>query len=200
VLRYRTVVLAVLVGLACLASAQGEPAAGLNAQADGAGAGSGNPLWAIQLGSLKTTGERPIFSPTRRPSAPVVLPVAVAAPPPPPPKPAEPVPLRLTLLGTVVAGDRGIAICLDPVTGATIRVRSGEDFEGWSLRSVQAREATFEKAEQRALLALPSPDDPQPRAPMAQAPVQASVPPRLLPPERPPTAATAPPWAKLLKR
>ena len=190
--------MAALVSAACLASARGEPATGLKIRADEAG--SGNPLWAIQLGSLSATGERPIFSPTRRPSVPVVLPVAGAPPPPPAPKPAEPETLRLTLLGTVVAGQRGIAICLDPFTGATVRVRSGEDFEGWSLRSVQAREATFEKAEQRALLTLPSPDDPQAGAPMAQAPVRASVPPRLLPPERLPTAASAPPWAALLKR
>ena len=187
-----------LIGAACLASAHGEPAAGRNAPA--AGAGSGNPLWTIQLGSLSATGERPIFSPTRRASAPVALPVAVSTPPPPSAKPADPEPLRLTLLGTVVAGDRGIAICLDPATGSTIRVRIGGDFEGWSLRSVQAREATFEKAEQRALLVFPSPDDPQPRAPTAQAAVRVSVPPRLLPPERLPTAASAPPWAKLLKR
>jgi general secretion pathway protein N len=197
--RYRTVVLAVVVGAVCLASAQGQPAAGLDAAAAGAGPGPGNPLWTIQLGSLSATGERPIFLLTRRPSVPVVLPMAVATLPPPPAA-AVPEPLRLTLLGTVVAGDGGIAICLDPATGSTVRVRSGEGFEGWSLRSVRAREATFVKAEQRALLALPSPDDPPPRAPTAQAPVRSSLPPRLLPPEKLPTAASAPPWAKLLKR
>jgi len=47
-----------------------------------------------------------------------------------------------------------------------VRVRTGDSFEGWTLRSVRGREAAFEKATRQAVLALPSPDDPQPQPAM----------------------------------
>jgi general secretion pathway protein N len=161
---------------------------------------SGNPLWAIRFDSLSATRDRPIFSVSRRPPPPIVPPVVVAAPPPPPLKEIEPEQLRLTLLGTVVAGDGGIAICLNQGTGETVRVRMGEDFEGWTLRSVRKREVAFEKAELRALLGLPSPDDPQPSAPAPRSEQAAPMARRQLPPEKPLNPATAPPWGALLKR
>jgi hypothetical protein len=82
----------------------------------------------------------------------------MAAPSPPAPEAAAPAQLQLRLLGTVAAGENGIAICLDPATGGAIRLRVGENFEGWTLRSVQGHRATFEKASQRAELAISSPD------------------------------------------
>lgn len=76
---------------------------------------------------------------------------------PPATETAGPEHLRLRLLGTIVAPENGIAICLNPATGDAIRLRVGESFEGWVLRLVHGHEATFEKASQHAVLALSSP-------------------------------------------
>lgn len=144
---------------------------------------SGNPLWGVSINSLTATRERPIFSPSRRPPlaippAPVALPIAT------PPTPAAPEEIPLTLLGTIVGRDNGIAICFNPSTKDVIRLKIGESFEGWVLRSVHGREAAFEKVSLHARLALPSPDDPQvPASPLAMPmtpplppPIQANVP------------------------
>jgi hypothetical protein len=118
----------------------------------------GNPLWAIPLTSLNVTRERPIFLPSRR--APAVA-VAAAPPPPvpvPPPPPAEPERPRLALVGAVV-GDVAIAIFIDQGTRGIVRLRTGEDYSGWILRSVKGREATLEKGRNSVLLALPAPGE-----------------------------------------
>ena len=130
-------------------------------------AGIGNPLWTIPLNTLTATRERPLFTPTRRPPTQAV-PAAIANVPAPPPPAAEPEQLGLRLLGTIAGHDRSIAICLNLATSEVVRVRTGESFEGWNLRSVRGREATFEKASRREVLALPSPDDP--RQPVAAPP------------------------------
>ena len=201
--RYRTVIrLAIVCAASCVASAA---AAASEAPADDgddvAQRRSGNPLWAIPLDALSATRDRPVFSISRRPPPPVVTPVvAVAAPPPP--KPAEPEQLALTLRGTVVGREDGIVIGFNPATGGLVRVRMGEDFEGWILRSVRAREAIFQKGDRQALIALPSPDDPPSQLPAmpASSPAAVALPPRLLPPEKPQNPATAPPWGALLRR
>jgi hypothetical protein len=130
-------------------------------------AGIGNPLWTIPLNTLTATRERPLFTPTRRPPTQAV-PAAIANVPAPPPPAAEPEQLGLRLLGTIAGRDRSIAICLNLATSEVVRVRTGESFEGWNLRTVRGREATFEKASRREVLALPSPDDP--RQPVAAPP------------------------------
>jgi hypothetical protein len=123
----------------------------------------GNPLWTIPLNTLTATRERPLFSPARRPAM-QAAPAAIANVPAPPPPPAEPEQLSLRLLGTITGRDNGIAICLNLATSEVVRVRTGESFEGWRLRAVRGREATFEKAARQAVLALPSPDDQRPPA------------------------------------
>jgi hypothetical protein len=117
---------------------------------------SGNPLWAVPLRALSVTRERPIFSPSRRPPPPAVV-AAPYIPPaaPPPPKPAEPDHPLLTLVGTVVGETEGIGVFLDQSAKSVIRLRTGQDYAGWILRSVQGREATFEKNRRAATLALP---------------------------------------------
>src|ERR1700730_7581927 len=61
-----------------------------------------NPLWAIPLSALTATRARPLFTPSRRPPAPVVASVPVAAPrPPPAPPPAVRQHPHLTLVGSV---------------------------------------------------------------------------------------------------
>jgi general secretion pathway protein N len=120
---------------------------------------SGNPLWAVSLKSLSLTRDRPIFSPSRRPPAPVVV-AAPYVPPvvPPPPKPEEPDHPLLTLVGTVVGETEAIGVFLDQAANNVIRLRTGQDYTGWILRSVQARETMFEKGRRTATLALPPPD------------------------------------------
>jgi general secretion pathway protein N len=115
---------------------------------------SGNPLWAVPLSALSATGERPIFSASRRPPRP-----AVVAPPPPPPMAAAaptapPAPPPLALLGAVVGTGDAIAVLLDRTTQKIIRLRQGESHGGWEVSSVQPREVTLRQAERTETLAL----------------------------------------------
>jgi hypothetical protein len=117
---------------------------------------SANPLWAIPLTALTGTRDRPIFSSSRRPPPSAVAPAAVpkvAAVA----KPREPERPQLSLVGTIAGGDEGFGIFLDQSTKAALRLKVGEDYQGWKLRSVQGREATLEKDQQVVTLALPQP-------------------------------------------
>jgi hypothetical protein len=119
-----------------------------------------NPLWAIPLATLSSTRERPIFSSSRRPPPPAVAAVTVAKPPPPPPKPPRVERPQLSLVGTISAGDdQSFGIFVDPTTKAALRLKIGEDHEGWKLRSVQGREVTLERDRQTTILSLPQPSD-----------------------------------------
>jgi hypothetical protein len=117
-----------------------------------------NPLWAIPLKQLSNTRERPIFSPSRRPPTP-----AVAGPPPPtaavrvPAKSAGPQSPELALIGTVIGEKESIAVFVDETTKNAVRLRTGDAHKGWTLRSVQGREATLEKDRESVLLSLPQP-------------------------------------------
>jgi hypothetical protein len=118
---------------------------------------SANPLWGIPLTSLSGTRDRPIFSSSRRPPpppavAPAAVPNVVTVS-----KPKEPERPLLSLVGTIASGDEGFAIFLDQSTKAALRLKVGEDYQGWKLRSVQGREATLEKNQQVVTLALPQP-------------------------------------------
>jgi hypothetical protein len=118
----------------------------------------GNPLWSLPLSSLPFTRERPIFSPSRRPPPPPVVAapyVPPAKPPEPPPKLAEPDHPSLTLLGTLAGDSQGVGIFVNEADKTTLRLRTGEDHEGWVLRSIHGGEATFEKGDRTATLALP---------------------------------------------
>jgi len=124
---------------------------------------SGNPLWDIALSSLQETRARPIFSPSRRPPAP---PVVAASPPPTPkpPPPREPDRLKLTLLGTVIGASDGIGVFVDETSKEVIRIRTGASHDGWILRSLQRRAASFEKNHQETTLTLAPPAS-EPSAP-----------------------------------
>jgi hypothetical protein len=117
---------------------------------------SANPLWAMPLAQFPVTRERPIFSPSRRPPPPAVAPVAVpkvvAVP-----KPKEPERPQLTLVGTIASEAEGFGIFLDQSTKAVIRLKLGEEFQGWKLRSVQGRETALEKDQDIVTLVLPRP-------------------------------------------
>jgi len=120
----------------------------------------GNPLWGIALSSLQETRARPIFSPSRRPPSPHV----VVAPPPPtakPPPPREPDRLKLTLLGTVIGLSDSIGVFVDETSKEVIRIRTGASHDGWTLRSVHRRAASFEKNHQETTLMLAPPGSEQ---------------------------------------
>jgi general secretion pathway protein N len=121
---------------------------------------TGNPLWAVPLRVLSATRERPIFSPSRRPPAPPVV-AAPQLPPPRPPaaKPAEPDHPPLTIVGTIIGETQGIGVFIDQATQQVVRLKTGQDHDGWILRSVQGREALFEKDRRKATLILPPPGD-----------------------------------------
>ncbi len=118
---------------------------------------SGNPLWAIPLSALTATRERPLFLPSRRAPAPAVAGTPVVAAPPPPPPAAEPEQPPLTLVGAIASETEGFAVFLDQATNEVIRLKVGQDYQGWVLRSVKGREATLEKNKLTTTLALPAP-------------------------------------------
>lgn len=116
---------------------------------------SANPLWGIPLTRLSGTRDRPIFSPSRRPP-----PAAVAAEPTiarPPPRKKEIEPPQLALVGTIASGDEGFGIFIDQSTKAALRLKLGEDFQGWKLLAIRGREVTMEKDKRSAVLTLPQP-------------------------------------------
>jgi hypothetical protein len=118
---------------------------------------SANPLWAIPLTKLSGTRDRPIFSPSRRPPPPPVVAAEPAPAPPPPPRKKELEPPPLSLVGTIASDEESFGIFLDPSTKQALRLKLGEDYQGWKLRAVQGREVTMEKDRQSAVLTLPTP-------------------------------------------
>jgi len=114
-----------------------------------------NVVSAIPLAKLSTTRERPIFSPSRRPPPQPMLPVI--ARPMEPAKPAEPERPPLILVGTVAAGDSGIAVFVEQSTENTVRLRVNESHQGWTLNSIRGREVTLRKDRKSSVLALAPP-------------------------------------------
>jgi hypothetical protein len=114
---------------------------------------SANPLWGIPLTQLSGTRERPIFSPSRRPPPPAVAVEQVQARPPPRKKVIEPP--QLSLVGTIASENESYGIFLDQATKAALRLKVGDDYQGWSVRTIQGREVTIEKDQQGVVLTLP---------------------------------------------
>jgi general secretion pathway protein N len=92
-----------------------------------------NPLEAQPLDRLSATRERPLFSPTRRPTP----------PPPPPPAEAAPVavvpqPPNVQLFGIVV-DDEGARAIVRSGTEKVDRVQIGDDIGGWKVSQIEGR-------------------------------------------------------------
>jgi general secretion pathway protein N len=115
----------------------------------------GNPLWAIPLSKLTATRERPIFLPSRRPPAPVIANVPTL-PPRPVVAPPEEKP-RFALVGAVSGENEAIAVFVDQATKNVIRLRTGQNHDGWVLSSVKGRAATLQKNQKTLVFNLPAP-------------------------------------------
>ena len=116
---------------------------------------SANPLWAIPLAVLSGTRDRPIFSSSRRP--PVPPPVAAAPKTISAPKPKEPERPQLSLVGTIAGDVERFGIFTDQSAQTSLRLKVGEDYQGWKLRSIEGRQAVLEKDQQAVTLELPQP-------------------------------------------
>jgi general secretion pathway protein N len=139
---------------------------------------SANPLWAMPVKQFSVTRERPIFLPSRRPPAPPPSAVTVAKVIAPP-KPKEPQQPQLSLVGTIASDEDQFGIFVDQATKAVLRLRVGEDFQGWKLQSVKGREVAFQKNQQSFVVALPQPGLSQPSVAVRE---EAAVDTRLVPP------------------
>lgn len=123
-----------------------------------------NPLWGLPLKQFSVTRERPIFSPSRRPPPPAptyVAPVAVKRPS----KLREPERPTIALAGTIIGTDgyRG-AVFRDTSSQNVLRLRVGEDYQGWVLLLITPHEARLVKNGEHALVELPVPAGTPPRA------------------------------------
>lgn len=117
-----------------------------------------NPLWAIPLGRLTETRNRPVFSQTRRPR-PLVPPMKPLATVGPAPKPFEPEKPPLSLVGTVAGGEGGgIGLFVNTADKSVVRLRAGENHRGWVLRLVRPHQVELAKGLDNAVLDLPPPD------------------------------------------
>jgi hypothetical protein len=65
----------------------------------------------------------------------------------------------LSLVGTIASDDESFGIFLDQSTKAALRLRVGDDYQGWRLRAIKGREVTIEKDQQGAVLTLPEPGE-----------------------------------------
>jgi general secretion pathway protein N len=160
------------------------PPPDVTAQSQAAPAPSANPLWAIPLSALTATRNRPLFTPSRHPPAPIVVNAPAAPAPPPPPAPAAPQHSNLVLVGTVAGENDSMAVFIDNATRDAVRLRAGEGHAGWVLQSVDRRTATLQKGGQSETLELPKlgAAQPAPGSAPSPAPVITALPPPPLPP------------------
>lgn len=126
----------------------------------------GNVVLAVPLSKLTMTRDRPIFSPSRRPPPPPAM-MPVIAKPVERAKPAEPDTPPLILVGTVVGEDSGIAVLVEQSTENVVKLRINESHQGWTLRSIQGREVTFQNDRKSSVLALAPPGGSEPASSQA---------------------------------
>lgn len=128
---------------------------------------SGNPLWAIPLARLTASRDQPLFVPSRRPAPPLEMLRPAPATAGPPPKPPEPEKPQLSLLGTVAGSRERIGLFIDSVSKEVLRLKAGENHQGWTLRNVRPRQVELAKGLDNTILDLAPPDlKPGPSGPM----------------------------------
>jgi len=143
-----------------------------------------NPLDALRLEDLAATRERPLFRRTRRP--PVAAPVAAPAAEPPQveEQTAALEPPPFDLIGSVVGKDAAIALLRNKSTNQVVRMRAGDEAEGWRVATIGARTVSLEREGRTQSLALSAPSAGSEGAEVAGEP-------------QPPESAAAPPTADL---
>jgi general secretion pathway protein N len=98
-----------------------------------------NPLSGLNLDSLSATRDLPLFTPSRTapmaeaPVEPEIVPVEEPVVEP------EQGPPPVQLVGIVLSEDSEIALLLDTMNNEVHRLSSGEEYEGWALKIVDAR-------------------------------------------------------------
>ena len=108
-----------------------------------------NPLAVHSLERLSATRDRPLFAPSRRPTAPP--PQVVDAPPlPPPPVP----PPTLVVLGIVADGNGTQAIVRSGASDKILRARLGDDVEGWKVTQIDSRSLVLSHDERSVTFAM----------------------------------------------
>ena len=78
------------------------------------------------------------------------------------------------MVGTIASDDEGFGIFIDQSTKTALRLKVGEDYQGWKLRAIRGREVTMEKDERAAVLALPQPGGAQSSGAVRLLPVNAT--------------------------
>jgi len=177
-------------GLDTPGSVAADPARGASG-APPAKSRQGNPLWDIPLEQLSATRDRPIFSPSRRAPAPAAETPAVATAPAVP-EPTPPERPQLSLVGTVMNGVDGVAIFLDQSSKTPLRLRIGSDYQGWTLRQVEARSATLQNGQDVAVFSFAPPSSQPTSQPTSSA--GASIAQMPATPTAPPLAQAGPPY------
>jgi len=149
-----------------------------------AGAETRNPLDALRLEDLAVTRERPLFRATRRP--PLAAPVATPAAEPPPAveQTAALEPPPFDLIGAVVGNDTAIALLRNKSSREVVRMRMGDEAEGWRVTTIGSRTVALERDGRTQSLALSAPSAEPAGAEVAGEP-------------QPPESAAAPPAADL---
>jgi hypothetical protein len=71
------------------------------------------------------------------------------------PKPVEPERPQLSLVGTLASEGKAVGVFVEMSTKNVIRLKPGQNHNGWVLRSIRGREATLEKDSETTVLALP---------------------------------------------
>jgi general secretion pathway protein N len=112
-----------------------------------------NPLWSAPLEALSATRDRPLFSPSRRspsvaPSDPLPQKQEALAPLAPE-RPA------LKLVGTIVSSDKSVAILQGSSPESMLRLRVGQNSDGWLVQKIGLRSIVVEKGSQSVQLELP---------------------------------------------
>jgi hypothetical protein len=89
-----------------------------------------SPLATQPLDRLSATRERPLFSPTRQLPPPVILDQRPPISPPP----------AVALLGVIMDGEEATALVRAGPAAKLIRLRIGDDFGGWKVGQIEARQ------------------------------------------------------------
>ena len=121
-----------------------------------AGAEPRNPLEALRLEDLSVTRDRPLFAPTRRPPPP---PPRVEITPPPPVEEKAVVlgPPPFDLIGSVIGARESIALLRNKASIEVLRLRPGEEAEGWRVGAIGLRSVALERDGRKESLALTGP-------------------------------------------